>query len=156
VQYPTAPLGPFPTAPMPAVEYRAPRAPERPRTVEVAFWLWCALNAVGFLLVLVEFLLGQSTGADLLRAVFSLAIGVALAIAMRQGRNWARLLLVICAMLSIAFTVASTAAVVVSVPPVFSNTSLVFLVIAMLGDIGLVAALVLMFRRDSTEFFRRS
>ncbi len=160
----------------------APAGP-RPRTVETAItllWVVIGLYLVGVVIMLVSGALtdaltlggGAPTLTPEVRAVvvvvvvaltafFSLlyaGFGVLLALMLRAGRSWPRIVLAVAAglyVLGLALTVAQAVAFAVNGPSIFVpvGTPVVDLLLSALETAGLVAVVVLLFRRPSSAWF---
>lgn len=169
-----APPPGYPAAPPVDPNYRV--APTRPSTVDRAVTIWFVIMGVGLIgdvisiftakavaLATAEKLSGTTISPDQVgspsysSAIFGL-IGVALylwlTLSMRNGRNWARITLTVFAVLGLIAVLIELAALGILFSIGFGGV--LEAVLNIVQGVLIILALVFMYRRESSEFFRAS
>jgi hypothetical protein len=161
---PSNSVPPPPSGDYPSPE--APSRPPRPKGLEISFWLWITYLAIGASNAVIGFIQRDRNRADAINAVIAqypgmdramvesvatgvvlgmvvlgllfVVAGLSLALLMRGGRNWARIVLPVLGCLSI----------LVMIGPVGTDLQALFQFLLLVG------AIVMMFQRPVNQWFR--
>lgn len=126
----------------------------RPRALDIAVYLLCIGYGLGTLGALIELAAHTGTSEDLVRNLVGSAIGLWLALSMRAGRNWARVILVVLTTVNVLVVVLAAAAVAVAVPPIAPGNAIVVRGAAVLGGALNLAALVCIYQPATRAYFQ--
>jgi hypothetical protein len=167
----------YPAAPPPSADEL--RQPDRPRSVELAFRAWLVVFGVGLIgdiigLVMAKQILQQtlkvladngvqtgnvsqtspSYGSTIFQIVLLVAY-VALAFAMRNGANWARIVLTIIGVLGVVVSVLATL-LIASILVAVGIGGILQLLLTIISLAAVLTAIVFMYRAESTAYFKRT
>jgi hypothetical protein len=161
----------YPSAPPP--NEAEMRRPDKPEAVDRAFMLWLVAAGIGLISQILSFanmsaitaklneqlstsgVKVSSSGTGAGGAVFGIVvivIWVAVVFAMRNGANWARIVLTVLGILSALGSLVS----LIGAGLVFSTGFLGVLqiLLGLISAVVIIVAIVFMFRKESSEYFR--
>jgi hypothetical protein len=142
----------LPSAPPPSAGEL--RQVPRPKQVDTATMLWCAVAAIGFIANIIEIADGlESGGSFVISLIFEIAY-VALVLVMRGGQNWARIVLTVLGGLGLLGDLLGVfgASIVASIG--FAGLGAFVLILSLVEAAVIITAIVFSYHSLSNQYFR--
>lgn len=127
----------------------------RPKQLDTAVLLWMSVAALGFIANIIEIADSlESAGGFVLGLIFEIAY-VALVLVMRNGQNWARIVLTVLGGLGLLGDLLGIlgAGIVASIG--FAGIGAFVLILSLVEMVLIITAIVFSYHRDANTYFRQ-